>query len=230
VRPGEHAGGVVLVKQLKSHERAGRDGGESTCVLLHMYPDRFTHEYFLEGIHPDRSTIENVWRLLRGTADETGLVSLTPEQMVGRLPRKIGDRKVGAALRALAAAGALATELSSLNRVYVRLMATPERINANLNGNRALDRLHSERSLTWTRTGGGFRLDARRVDPTWLPVDWKALETRRRTDLSRLNAVERYAQTRPCRRAFVLRYFGDPDARPTCNACDRCLGISQRAF
>src|SRR5690606_27802334 len=28
--------------------RAGRDGNQSDCVLLHAYPDRFTHEFFIE--------------------------------------------------------------------------------------------------------------------------------------------------------------------------------------
>jgi ATP-dependent DNA helicase RecQ len=40
--------------------------------------------------------------------------------------------------------------------------------------------------------------------------------------MQRLDAMQRYAQTRACRRAFLLRYFGDPDARASCTACDRC--------
>ncbi|HEU4632131.1 MAG TPA: HRDC domain-containing protein, partial [Gemmatimonadaceae bacterium] len=31
--------------------------------------------------------------------------------------------------------------------------------------------------------------------------------------------------TTGCRRAFVLRYFGDPDARAACSGCDNCLGL-----
>jgi len=52
---------------------------------------------------------------------------------------------------------------------------------------------------------------------------------RRAVDMDRLDAMQRYAQTRSCRRAFVLRYFGDPDVRPTCGACDRCLGSMSEA-
>jgi ATP-dependent DNA helicase RecQ len=62
-----------------------------------------------------------------------------------------------------------------------------------------------------------------------MPVDWPALERRRQADLSRLDAMQRYAQARHCRRAFVLRYFGDPDVRPECGACDRCLGLTAEA-
>ena len=42
--------------------------------------------------------------------------------------------------------------------------------------------------------------------------------------MDKLDAMQRYAYTKRCRRAFVLRYFGDPAARPECGACDNCLG------
>ena len=54
-------------------------------------------------------------------------------------------------------------------------------------------------------------------------LDWPAIDRRRLRELRRLHQVERYAYTRHCRRAFVLRYFGD-DPPPRCAGCDRCLG------
>jgi ATP-dependent DNA helicase RecQ len=87
-----------------------------------------------------------------------------------------------------------------------------------------LERLEAQQFVTWNRSGAGFRLAPAAVNPSWLPVDWPALERRRRTEAARLAAMQQYAQTRYCRRAYILRYFGDPDAREHCGACDRCLG------
>ena len=34
--------------------RAGRDGKPAACYLLHAFPDRFTHEFFIKGAYPER--------------------------------------------------------------------------------------------------------------------------------------------------------------------------------
>ncbi len=247
--------------------RAGRDGKASTCVLLYSYADRFTHEFFIDGAHPERSIVEMTWRLLRQERDAADFVALTVAALAERLTTPVGERQVAAAIRVLAAAGALAVEVPRAGRVWMRLLATPDRITRELVGARAFDReilralwrgvgtalqsgttvdldglppgfmgstgvvpilerLESEQFVTWSRSGGGLRLDGRCRVASWLPVDWRALERRRRAEMSRLEAMQGYSQTRACRRAFVLRYFGDPDARSYCQACDRCLGTT----
>lgn len=85
-----------------------------------------------------------------------------------------------------------------------------------------LERLEAHQFVTWTRARGGIRL-LRSLHGTTPPVNWQQLERRRRTDVARLDAMEGYVHSHHCRRAYVLRYFGDRDARSHCGACDRCL-------
>jgi ATP-dependent DNA helicase RecQ len=60
-------------------------------------------------------------------------------------------------------------------------------------------------------------------------IDWDGLNRRRRADLSKLEAVQQYAYARTCRRAFVLRYFGDPAFKDAgrCAGCDNCRGTTR---
>jgi len=78
----------------------------------------------------------------------------------------------------------------------------------------------------WERVGSGLYLADRSAALSKFKVDWAVLDRRRAAELSKLQAVQRYAYTKECRRAFVLRYFGDPAARAECSGCDNCLGIT----
>lgn len=48
------------------------------------------------------------------------------------------------------------------------------------------------------------------------------IETRERIDRSRVEMMRGYAETRDCRRRFLLAYFGEALPGP-CGNCDRCL-------
>ena len=54
------------------------------------------------------------------------------------------------------------------------------------------------------------------------PVDWRKVEARRAAALGRIDAVERYARGRGCRRAELMGYFGERIAR--CAGCGGCDG------
>ena len=86
----------------------------------------------------------------------------------------------------------------------------------------ALDSLSAGAFVEWRRpVFRHWRLASPDAQP---PVDWPSLEARRRRELRRLESVEAYAYTRHCRRAFVLRYFGDEPGSGNCSGCGRCLG------
>src|SRR5690606_24094175 len=92
-----------------------------------------------------------------------------------------------------------------------------------------LDWLQERQFVAWERTGGGTRLTRPGAPLSHFPVDWEGQDRRRRGELAKLDAVQRYAYTTGCRRAFVLRYFGDASAGDGCSGCDNCLGLRHEA-
>lgn len=264
-----HAMPGTLEAYYQEAGRAGRDGARSDCVLLHAFPDRFTHEYFIKSAYPERPLVEQVYARLLREADRTGLVSASARDLLPLLPGKVSDREVESALRMLGRAGALVTEAEAATRVFVRLLATPERIRRELSADQGmelellralwravgkslsrgalvdvdglppgfggasgvfplLDSLQSRQFVNWERTGGGNRLTRPGSSLSAFRMDWEGNDRRRRAELSKLDAVQRYAYTDSCRRAFVLRYFGDAAAGAACSGCDNCLGLNHK--
>jgi ATP-dependent DNA helicase RecQ len=138
-------------------------------------------------------------RIVRELADDRAL----DRHVLRALWRSVGQRLEAGAV----------VDLDALPRALGGAMAvTP-----------VLARLEAAQFVAWKRVGGGIRLDVRSNAASWLPVDWSQLAHRRQVEWGRLDAMQQYAQTRYCRRAFVLRYFGDPEVRSHCGACDRCM-------
>jgi ATP-dependent DNA helicase RecQ len=87
-----------------------------------------------------------------------------------------------------------------------------------------LDALEGRQFIEWRRCGAGAALTSPKKPLTAFRIDWAAIDRRRKADLQKLDAMQQYAYTKGCRRGFVLRYFGDPAARSSCQGCDNCLG------
>lgn len=247
--------------------RAGRDGKHSDVFLLHAFPDRFTHEFFIKGSYPEREIVEQTYAALRKLADREGLVTAEPDRMLRSIKAKASTREIEGAIRILEKHGAVTQSNGELSRVHVRLLATPDRIRRELTGVanqelgllRALWRgvganlslganvdldglppglagagrcipllesLEGKQFLHWERLNSGLHLTDRNAPISKFAIDWELIDRRRAGDLSKLQAVQKYAYTKECRRGFVLRYFGDPAARRRCDGCDNCLGVA----
>jgi ATP-dependent DNA helicase RecQ len=251
--------------------RAGRDGQHSDVFLLHAFPDRFTHEFFIKGSYPERTVVEQAYEALVKVSDKQGFVSAEPEDLLPAIKSKASTREIEGAVRILERSGALTLSSGDQTRVHIRLLATPERIKRELTGEantelgllRALwrgvgpalrtgavvdldglppglggsaacapllDALEEKQFLAWERLGTGMYLADKSASLSKFRIDWALLDRRRSAELSKLQAVQKYAYTKECRRGFVLRYFGDPAARPRCSGCDNCLGIAAVAM
>ena len=251
--------------------RAGRDGLHSDVFLLHSFPDRFTHEFFIKGAHPERAVVEQTYEALRKLSDNQGFVAAEVEEVARSIKPKVNSREIDGALRILVRAGAISLSNGEQARVVVRLLATPERIKRELTGEanselgllRALwrgvgpalktgavvdlnglppglggsvtcapllDALQERQFLVWEKLGAGLYLSDRKAALPKYSVDWATIDRRRDAELSKLQAVQRYAYTRECRRGFVLKYFGDPAAKAKCKGCDNCLGVTVAAI
>jgi len=134
--------------------RAGRDGLESEVFLLHAFPDRFTHEFFIKGAYPERALVEQVYDRLRRDADRAGTVNYGAADLAAVLPGKVSQREVESAVRVLASAGAVRNEQESPSRVFLRLLATPERIKREIDDSMELELLRA----VWRAGGKGIEL------------------------------------------------------------------------
>jgi ATP-dependent DNA helicase RecQ len=106
--------------------------------------------------------------------------------------------------------------------LHVNLTALPPGLAGSARAMPLLEKLQARQIIMAERTGGDLRLVDGQRSFEKLPIDWPAIQRRRNSELAKLEMMQSYAYTKSCRRAFVLRYFGDTSARQSCRACDNC--------
>jgi RecQ family ATP-dependent DNA helicase len=87
--------------------RAGRDGKDSNCVLLHAYADRFTHLFMIDGAHPSADTIRRVLKHAPAVLSRDNAVQVMKATQTNR-------REYGSVLRVLKSADVLEPEAETL--------------------------------------------------------------------------------------------------------------------
>jgi ATP-dependent DNA helicase RecQ len=162
---------------------------------------------------------------LRILAESQLVRMLGPERAEPHLRFIVQPDRAVSALRAMNRAG----DAELLRRMAVALRPEPVRGGSLRGAGRTvladLARLHDEGWVELRRTTGMLMVErVCNAQPARLPIDWKSIDSRREREVLRLARMQGYAFARSCRRAYVLRYFGDPDATDRCTGCDNCLG------
>jgi ATP-dependent DNA helicase RecQ len=227
--------------------RAGRDGAPGRCVLLHAPDDRLTHEWFISGTFPPRATIERMYERFCAAGDRpldlpTDRVEQAAVRFLidaGVIERHAVDRGT-LWLRLLATPARISRELThaarqdELDILRALWRKGPEELrrghdvrlrdlNADVRSTRSiLERLRASQFLDVQELGGGFVARRPGAPLAAFRIDWRRLAEREATERAKLASMEGYTTTMSCRRAFVLRYFGEQGTLARCAGCDNC--------
>jgi ATP-dependent DNA helicase RecQ len=178
--------------------RAGRDGEPADCVSLWGKRDQHLYKTFIDRSRPPPRELRRVAQTLRrvigagkrGTVDWAYLAKVTRRTREELEPLLSSLQRLGA-IRIYSASVSDGSDPALLGRTNGRF------------------------SDGEGENSGPLDVGVRSSGP-----DWSAVAQLRSAALDGLRAVHDYAVTRRCRRAVLLRYFGDePDG---CRGCDVC--------
>jgi ATP-dependent DNA helicase RecQ len=188
----------------------------------------------LAGAVPGKASardIESALRVLEQAGavvkaqESASLVRVRLLATTDRIKRELSAEDDGIALGVLRALWRAAGKDLHLGAI-VDVASLPSGLGAPAEIQDTLESLEARQFITAQRLGGGITLThpSRALDT--FGVDWASLDRRREAELEKLEAVQRYAYAKSCRRAFVLKYFGDPAAGKSCSGCDNCQGTT----
>ena len=234
--------------------RAGRDGQPARAVLLFNHSDVFTQERLIKISSPPEVVFRDVWTFLQQEGPWDRAVAQLAKRIgasepeVGSVLRYLERRGViardssrephricvherarevqphspdaRALLQALLASFPLgewaAADLGSLAR---RAHVSDEQVRHGLNllqraGALELRRPFSGRAVRALHQGSFESLE----------LDLEPVRQQEAQNLLLLKRMMEYAYARRCRRAFILRYFGEEVSSRQCASCDACAG------
>jgi ATP-dependent DNA helicase RecQ len=231
--------------------RAGRDGLPGRCVLLHAHRDRFTHEWFIRGKFPARPLVERVYEAMRASHVEGRVTAIPAGKDADTAFRFLLQRRVlieqrakrtSVSVRLLATPARIRRELHAIDeqaelgvlRALWRLgpdltergrAVDLDRLAPEIAGRSAratLERLRARQFVDFQERGGGFLLSKPDTAFADVGIDWEEIARRSASEMAKLDMMQAYTYTGNCRRAFVLRYFGEQKVMGHCGACDNC--------
>ncbi len=135
--------------------RAGRDGQQAACLLLHSGGDRHIHEFFIESAYPGRDVVKKVYDYLRSL--DTSPIEMTQQEIKESLGLQIAGEGIGACEKLLESAGAIERLEASENMAAVRLNSDlptlvdllPQQAKVKRQVLRVLERLVGPRRREW---------------------------------------------------------------------------------
>ena len=178
--------------------RAGRDGLQSSCVLLFNYADKNTHDFFIEGSYPSVEIIQDVYDTLILTGQKR------IELSTSEIARQAGVRNelaVQSSLYILERAGHLARSSSA----RFGGSTSPK------TGSKSTERERRARTIVM--------LDK---VPTKLRINPGDIARRASLERRKLREIIEYCYTEYCYRGHILDYFGDTHHARKCATCGNC--------
>jgi ATP-dependent DNA helicase RecQ len=229
--------------------RAGRDGRASRVVLLFREEDRRTQEFFIHAAHPPAAWVHRAWEFVEGRGENPCFFPV--EDLAHALPEDAGDRAAASCLYVLQREGYV-RRIAPAERpgvaVVLKPLAEAQGIRATVYrwlveqgpGNVGVwpDRLSEELDLEREQLAAAFRGLVERGVTSWkapertggveilkpgqaLVLDEAKMAARRARELGKLQRMIDYARA-PCRRRYILEYFGQSPPWERCGDCDAC--------